>query len=177
MFKLSAKKSKENKDWHDIGLEVGKYHQFTVSELTKYITTEGGLHRDKSGDLLVLNAALIYIVLDRQVFGLANEAERREFNDGLLFDVVTSLSNAFSPPANWQSMASQVNKKIELLSPYSQALFPGKDGNPKGTLYWEYIRILDKQYGVGMAEGMGVYSTLAQDVNSLWKTVEPIIGK
>lgn len=164
--------SRKKIDWQQRGQEAGSYVRQASSELVKYIL-ENDKKKAKDNmagpELLTYTSAFFFIICDREAQANKLSAEdNKAFADGILKEVVDGLSELWNKPNEIKlTVANVLNGDIDKLAPFAVQLFHEKDENPKGTLYWEFTKILGKDFGVDTTAAIGSYGLGAELVNSL----------
>jgi hypothetical protein len=149
-----------------------------VAELTAYIVDDKQVTDSFAIELLTLNSALFYLFLDHQAFAYLKTADREQFSDGLLYAIVARLAEILELPVeDWDDIGQAINEQMNLLGPYARKLFADKDGNPKGTLFWEYAKILQERLEIDPGRAMTA-SLISPDLAiNLWNEIKHIFPK
>jgi|GEM_PF-3307140 hypothetical protein len=144
---------KKKIDWKDEGEIAAAHIKLAAAKLCEQIyENDKEIVKDQIAclEILTFASALYFIVADREAFNYLNEKERSVFDNTILNEIVTGLSDLWTEPDKIRpTVGGQLNKYIAKLAPFSERLYAEeKGGNPKGTLYWEFSKILDKEHGV-----------------------------
>ncbi len=91
--------------------------------------------------LYIYCAALNYIVIDRQAFGVMTDNEREIFSDYMHLGIQADISQGTG--LKKETVMELLNMGVVELSPYSRKLMPEGDESPAGTLYWEFAKITE----------------------------------
>lgn len=162
------------------GQEAGNYVNVAVGKLVSDIT-DGGTKLNDSyevEDLLNFCAALFYLILDRQAFELLGATKRDQFSDGILDSIVTLLSEQWNDPKGVMPIIGKgLNKNIDVLAPYASMLYPKKNENPKGTLFWEFMKLLNSEFGIDTADAVSGQFLAIQLSNDLIKSTERLLPR
>lgn len=104
--------------------------------------------------MLVYCFALNYILLDRIAFSNLSSDDRNAYSDYVFKGL--SLDLAEGAGINTRIIEELLSKYISQLSPYSGKLV-GQDQESKGTLFWEFSRIVDEEFGALPLEAMTIW--------------------
>ncbi len=152
MFGLSKKI-----DWEERGSQAASIIVVNAADLTNAVTKDAKkkIKDDKYVDIFIFNAALLLIGQDRQAFVSLKDTDRNKFSDAIYFGITTEVCKALKLEGeHWAAVAAQLNQGTTELGKYAQKLFADKDESPKGTLYWEYGKLLYQKFDLDPAIGI-----------------------
>ena len=104
--------------------------------------------------MLVYCFALNYILLDRIAFSNLPSDDRNAYSDYVFKGL--SLDLAKDAGIDTRIIEELLSKYISQLSPYSGKLV-GQDQESKGTLFWEFSRIVDEEFGAPPLEATTIW--------------------
>lgn len=175
---MLGKKSKE-KNWTDLGRTCGNFVKMAASDLVKFIieNDESKAQDSLAGpELLSFASALYYTELDRWAFSKLSEKDRNSFSDMILLGIIDGLSELWEKPAEIRpTVINQLNNDLAKLAPYAAQLYPDKDESPKGTLYWEFSKMLSTDYGVDTSTTLVANLAAMDRSTTLWQNLKSIL--
>jgi hypothetical protein len=150
-------------DWEQRGKQATVLVIEAAKELSEAIEKEEEkpLSNLSANNLFLFNAALFIICLDVTAFQYLEEKERGVFIDAIYEGVTAAYAKAMGLPRDeWMGLGQRLNKYADQLGKFGKQLFPEKDQSPKGTLFWEYSKVLPGQFEVsyGGAIASSLYS-------------------
>lgn len=173
------RKKNKRTNWSELGKTSGNFVKMAASELVQFIIEND---EDKAKDslagaeLLSFASALYYTELDRWAFSKLSEKDRNDFSDSMLHEIIFGLSELWEKPVEVRpTVINQLNNDLAKLAPYAAQLYPDKDESPKGTLYWEFSKMLGSDYGVDTGTTLIANLTAMQTGTALWQNVKPIL--
>lgn len=170
-------RKKQSRDvWFQKGSEAGVYLQQAVADMLRYLLEDW--QPKNANSLLMFNVALFYIFLDFQAASYLDTNERSSFSDGLVLDAVRGVTDSLGgTPADWDKVGEILNKHMNKLAPYSKQLYAEPDKSPKGTLFWEYSKMLHSDFNVEPGKA-ATASIVAPEISiKLWKEVKHMFPK
>lgn len=124
--------------------------------------------------LYIYCAALNYIVIDRQAFGVLTENEREIFSDYMHLGLQADISR--DSGLKKETVMELLNAGISDLSPYSRKLMADKDESPAGTLYWEFAKIITDRIDLSASVALTSSLMAMQTGVSMMKDFMPILS-
>lgn len=175
---MLGKKSKKT-NWSELGSTSGNFVKMAASELVQFII-ESDEEKAKDSlagaELLSFASALYYTELDRWAFSKLSEQDRNNFADSMLEEIIQGLSELWEKPAEVRpTVINQLNNDLAKLAPYAAQLYPDKGESPKGTLYWEFSKMLGSDYGVDTGTTLVANISAMQIGTALWTDVKPLL--
>jgi hypothetical protein len=155
------KKTYTDKELEKKGAEIAPMLFIQSRELAYAITERAGEQDNFSADedyfnLLTLCTAIFYLYIDRQLFTKLGAERRDKVFDSIENSYMGMLKHNYKFSDNVLNRAgSELSATVNSLSSYAHQFFPEKDESPKGTLMWEFGKLLG---GIGFSPGMWLFA-------------------
>ncbi|HUC95936.1 MAG TPA: hypothetical protein VMR76_03190 [Candidatus Saccharimonadia bacterium] len=139
-------------DWGDRGEKAGYHIRISASKLVEQILkNDSELNKQKIAGpiLLTFAAVLFYLVIERNIPDFVTSGQRSIFLDSMLNNISVEFSKLWNDPAGiLPAVRDEISDNMDKLSPYAKHIYTYKNKNKKGTLYWEFSKILSGDFGV-----------------------------
>lgn len=168
-------------DWRLRGHQAGEKIKLAASQLVTYLLEQDEkINKNKLAgpELLSFTSAFFYVIIDREAFGQLDVEERKNFSDGMLEEIAIGLSQLWKEPKQILSTVINVlNNDISKLAPYTSQLIPDKGEDPKGTLYWEFSKLLNSDYGIDTVVTLSSYGVISKVAGRLHEDTKQFMLK
>ena len=175
--------------FYDLGASLAPFVNYAAADLVEFILVEDqkqspdrqaylGKNARVLRELLSLANALYYFKLDAWALANLTQKDYLRFSDGATAEVVDALAKSWDQPEKARPTVTRVLKEdIAKLAPYAAHPIPKPSENPKGTLYWEFGKLLTADFGVDPVLAVRANTTAMKVDMDLVAKINSILAK